>query len=299
MRARLLACSVAALGILAGMPPGARAAPVVRYYLALGDSLSQGVQPSTGGASLETNQGYPNQLFALESRGIPNLVLVKLGCPGDTTSSMLTGRGNAKNARLSHCGRRGGSQLSAALLFLREHHAPGEVPLVTVDIGANDIDGCADVPASQLGPCVSAGETSIGKNLPRILKPIRKAAPRGTRLAGMTLYDPELAQYFSASSSQRALAAASVAILKQVNDELSGGDSKAGFRTADVAGAFDTYDSTDMVSFDGQSIPVNVARVCSWTWNCTPPPSGPNIHANKNGYAVIANAFAKVVGRLR
>ena len=90
MRARLLACSVAALGILAGMPPGARAAPVVRYYLALGDSLSQGVQPSTGGASLETNQGYPNQLFALESRRIPNLVLVKLGCPGDTTSSMLT-----------------------------------------------------------------------------------------------------------------------------------------------------------------------------------------------------------------
>jgi hypothetical protein len=43
---------------------------------------------------------------------------------------------------------------------------------------------------------------------------------------------------------------------------------------------------------------VNVARVCSWTWACTPPPSGPNIHANKNGYAVIAKAFAHAIGRL-
>jgi hypothetical protein len=47
-----------------------------------------------------------------------------------------------------------------------------------------------------------------------------------------------------------------------------------------------------------QQIPVNVARVCSWTWACQTPPSGPNIHANKNGYVVIADAFAKVIGRL-
>jgi hypothetical protein len=84
-----------------------------------------------------------------------------------------------------------------------------------------------------------------------------------------------LAQYFSADSSQRALAAGSVTIVKQINDELAGADSKAGFRTADVAGAFDTYDSTDLVPFDGQSIPVNVARVCSWTWNCTPRRAAP------------------------
>jgi lysophospholipase L1-like esterase len=299
MRARLLACCAVALGVLAAATPGAQAASTVRYYLALGDSLSQGVQPDFNGRSLETNEGYPNQLFALEGLRIPNLVLVKLGCPGDSTASMLTGRGNAKNARLFRCDRRGGSQLKAAELFLREHHAPGEVPLITIDIGANDIDGCASVPASQLGSCITAGEASIRQNLPRILKAIRKAAPRGTRMAGMTLYDPELALYFSADSSQRGLAPASVAIIKQVNDELTGADSAAGFRTADVAGAFDTYDSTDMVSFGSQSIPVNVARVCSWTWTCTPPPSGPNIHANKNGYAVIANAFAKVVGRLR
>ena len=64
------------------------------------------------------------------------------------------------------------------------------------------------------------------------------------------------------------------------------------------AGAFHSYDSTHTVTWQGNAIPVNVATVCSWTWACQTPPSGPNIHANKNGYAVIAEAFAHVIGRL-
>ncbi|HME64963.1 MAG TPA: SGNH/GDSL hydrolase family protein, partial [Streptosporangiaceae bacterium] len=35
------------------------------YYLALGDSLSQGVQPDAAGTSVETRQGYPDQLYAM------------------------------------------------------------------------------------------------------------------------------------------------------------------------------------------------------------------------------------------
>jgi hypothetical protein len=113
----------------------------------------------------------------------------------------------------------------------------------------------------------------------------------------MTLYNPVLAEYFSPTG--KSLALASPAILKVINGELAAADSQAGFRTADVGAAFKSYDGTDMVSWEGQMIPVNVARVCSWTWACNTPPSGPNIHANKNGYAVIANTFAQAVGRLR
>ena len=115
----------------------------------------------------------------------------------------------------------------------------------------------------------------------------------------MTLYDPVLAGYFSSIASVKTLALASSALLRQVNDALSSDEDAAGFRTADVAGAFASYDSTDMVPYNGQTIPLNVARVCSWTWACTPPPGGPNIHANKNGYAVIADAFSRALGRLR
>jgi lysophospholipase L1-like esterase len=304
MLGRILAAGAAVCSLLslaaALLPSGASAAPPqTRYYLALGDSLSQGVQPNSAGASLETAEGYANDLFAFENARIPTLALVDLGCPGETTGSMISGHGNGTAASFFHCDRTGGSQLKAAERFLKAHHNRGEVPLITIDIGANDVDGCANVPVSQIGSCVSTGEASIKHDLPIILKGIRKAAQKGTTFAAMTLYDPVLGSFFSADSTQRALAAASVPLTQQVNNSLTSADAASGFKTADVAGAFDTYDTMDMVPFENQMIPIDVARVCSWTWACTTPPSGPNVHANKNGYAVIARAFEKVVGRLR
>ena len=47
---------------------------------------------------------------------------------------MLTGAG-------SPCTYPAGSQLAAALAFIRPHRSA--VVLITIDIGANDIDGCA------------------------------------------------------------------------------------------------------------------------------------------------------------
>ncbi len=289
-----------ALGVLVALlaiPGVAAAKSASHYYLALGDSLSQGVQPNARGTSLETNQGYANQLYQIERRHIPNLKLVKLGCPGDTTTSMLTGHGNEANAKLFHCDRRGGSQLTAAERFLRSHHGRGEVSLVTIDIAANDVDGCAN-PGVNVGQCVTAGLGSIKHNLPRILEGVKHAAPAGTKLAGMTLYDPILSGYFSDDPSTKGLATLSVGLAKQVNGEIAAADHAAGYKTADVAGAFQTYDATGKVSYRGQMVPVDVARVCSWTWACTAPPRGPNIHANEHGYEVIAKAFARVVGRL-
>ncbi|HEY5089765.1 MAG TPA: hypothetical protein VIK30_07335, partial [Polyangia bacterium] len=88
-------------------------------------------------------------------------------------------------------------------------------------------------------------------------------------------------------------------LTKNINDKLATSDSGAGFKTADVATAFDTYiPFTTTVSWQGNQIPVAVAKVCAWTWACSTPPSGPNIHANKNGYLEIASVFAKAIGKL-
>ncbi|MBV9006797.1 MAG: hypothetical protein JO181_19170 [Solirubrobacterales bacterium] len=296
MRLRKLMLGVVA-AVFAWPGVAGAASPAPRYYLSLGDSLSQGVQPNAIGQSLETDQGYPDQLLAIERRRIPNLKLVKLGCPGDSTTSMLTGHGNEAGARLFHCDRTGGSQLKAAELFLRNHHRPGEVALVTIDIGANDVDFCV-LAGVNVGQCIAAGEASIRRNLPLIQRGLKRAAPAGTVLAGMTLYNPVLSAYFNANASVQALAAASGPVLKIINGEITAANRATGFKTADVAGAFKTYDGTVSASYNGRLIPVNVARLCSWTWACTPPPSGPNIHANKNGYAVIAGAFARAIGRL-
>src|SRR5260370_3783945 len=96
------------------------------YYLALGDSLSQGVQPDAAGASVETQRGYPDQLYAALRRSHPELRMVKLGCPGETTSTMI-------NGGVFHYP--GGSQLAAPGAFLRAH--PGHMFLITSGIRAN------------------------------------------------------------------------------------------------------------------------------------------------------------------
>jgi lysophospholipase L1-like esterase len=308
-----LASILAVVGLLAGPAPApAGAAPAhitrsharartgrrpskhVRYYLALGDSLSQGVQPLANGQSVETKQGYANDLYADYRKQIPGLKLVDLGCPGDTTTSMLTGVGNGAAATLYHCDRAHGSQVAAAEAFLKAHR--GEVALVTLDIGANDVDGCVSDPAG-VASCVAAGEASIAQNTPQILRGIKRAAGKGTALAAMNLYDPVLAYALQPSSPLYSLGEASVLLAKGVNTEIANADSAAGIKTADVQDAFDTFDLTP-TPFGSGTADKNVVEVCTLTWACTPPPQGPNIHANAMGYTVIAAAFEGVLGRL-
>jgi lysophospholipase L1-like esterase len=269
--------------------------PAARYYLALGDSLSQGMQPNAKGQTVDTDEGYVDDIGAWAAKQIPSLQVIKLGCGGDTTTSLLTGKGNDKNARLLHCDRQGGSQLAAAISFLKAHHAAGGVPLITIDIGANDVDGC--VTATNLTACLGKGLNTIKVNTPKILNALRKAAPKGTKLVAMNLYDPILGGYFApATDPLHALALASPALAKTVNATIGAASKAAGFKVADVGTAFHTYDTTP-VTWEGQPIPANVAYVCSWTWACQTPPSGPNIHANRNGYQVIADTFERVIGK--
>ena len=106
--------------VLAGALPAIAAGPT-SYYLALGDSLAQGVQPNTSGAAVETNQGYVDDLYGLYRGEVAGLQLAKLGCPGETTTTMIYG---------GICYPAGTSQLDRAVAFLRSHH----VALVTIDI---------------------------------------------------------------------------------------------------------------------------------------------------------------------
>ena len=135
--AALTACSGSRCRTTRPRPRPAWSAPAAppTYYLALGDSLAQGVQPDAAGASVETQDGYPDQVYAALRPSHPTLKLVKLGCPGETTSTMING---------GICRYPGGSQLKAAVAFLHAHR--GRVLLVTIDIGANDPEDCAGQP---------------------------------------------------------------------------------------------------------------------------------------------------------
>ena len=215
--AGMAALTIAVVGLIAGVAPTAASAKskskpsTAHYYLALGDSLSVGYQPTSTGAGAETSQGYTNQLLAYYGKQIKRLKLVEVGCPGDTTSSLLTGQGNTAAAAQFNCDRKGGSQLAAAVAFLKAHHNKGEVPLVSIDIGANDVDGCTtQTTVALVEGCVGAGVTTIEQNTPKILAALKKAAPKGTTFAAMNLYDPVLAYALQPTSPDYSLAGLSV-----------------------------------------------------------------------------------------
>lgn len=307
MRARLAllgACAVFLLvvcGCASAAPShsatAGHSATAPRYYLSLGDSLAQGMQPNASGLTEDTNEGYADQLYAIERRKIPGLRLVKLGCGGETTTSFLTGHGNEGDALLLGCRPAGGSQMKAAEMFLRAHRLPGEVALVTIDIGANDVDGCVNSTGVETS-CVINGAGHISANLPVILRRLKRAAAPGTPMAGMTLYDPFLELYLSPSS--RAEGLSSVHYARNLNEGLAEIFRAGGFKVARVDTAFHTYDLSRTGTLAGVigPVPVAVASLCRLTWMCAPVPRGPNIHANQAGYGVIAQTFAGVLGTL-
>jgi hypothetical protein len=93
----------------------------------------------------------------------------------------------------------------------------------------------------------------------------------------------------------RLLAVAAVVALSQAfNKDLARVYRKFATPVASVYGAFRTTDLTDKVTTPAfGTVPLDVAMVCSYTWECAPPPVGPNEHANVLGYGVIANTFLK------
>ena len=259
---------------------GAYANPApATYYLALGDSLSQGVQPDAAGASVETRDGYPDQVYAALRTSHPTLKLVKLGCPGETTSTMIDG---------GICHYPGGSQLNAAVAFLHAHR--GRVLLVTIDIGANDPERCGGQPSfTQLASCAVTGVPAAVTHLTTIMASLKAAGP-GVRIVGMNYYLPALAEWRDGLPGHL-VAWTAERLAATYNDLLDRVYTKSGARVADVFGAFDTADFTEQ-----GPTPRNVALLCQWTWECAAPPRGPNQHANQAGYQVIARAFLQASG---
>lgn len=272
MRIRLVALFV--LVWLCGAA-AVRAAEGPTYYLALGDSLAVGVQPSPTG-DISTDQGYVDDLYGLFRLRMPGLALAKLGCSGETTTSMING---------GECSYPEGSQLNAAVSFLETH----QVRLVTLDIGADDVDHCFNAPGIEA--CVEAAIPTLSNNLVSILEQLRAAAGEQTLIVAMNYYDPFLAAWTEGANGQ-ALARESAAATTGFNSVLESIYESFAVPVADVARA---YQITNFTLIPDLDLPVNVLLALTWTWVGAPPPLGPDVHPNAAGYAVIAGAFAKTI----
>src|SRR6516164_3319267 len=205
-------------------------APPASYYLALGDSLSQGVQPNASGTSVKTPDGYASQLYVVLRHHDPGLRLIDLGCPGETTATMIHG---------GTCSYRGRPQLAAAVSFLRAHRS--HVSLITLDIGANDPNPCVTHPSLlKVMPCLGKAAMGASANLTTIMTALRPAAGHA-RIIGMNYYLPELAEWRSGFLGEMFARLAEAAAV-HYNSALTAVYQRFGAHIANVFGAFHTSD---------------------------------------------------------
>jgi lysophospholipase L1-like esterase len=278
----LLVVTGAWLVVPAATPAGAAStpaiAPAASYQLSLGDSLAAGT-----GASTPANE-YVNLVGAAEAASFPGLTVENLACPGATTTSMINGPGCASLYPQT-------TQLATAETFLTAH--PGQVPYITIDIGANDVDNCLTGATISLS-CITNGLSAINTNLAAIISGLQAAAP-GVPIFGMDYYNPFLAEWVLGGANGPALARESAPLSSLLNGDLTQLYGAGGAIPVNVQGTFATQDFALTGSYNGATVPENVARTCDWTHMCDN--SGLTIHANDIGHAKLAGDFEQSINR--
>jgi lysophospholipase L1-like esterase len=174
------------LAVLAASPPAAGDPaptfnPPKSYLLALGDSVGYGFQSSKFAAGLPPSgfaTGYVD-VFSTRLRAVrPGLKVVNFSCPGETTSSFSTGPCLFSSLGFALHDHFEGSQLSAALAFLRAHE--GQVSPVTLTLWGGDVREFVQSCGGDL-ECVSnaapAEIARIAVRLGSIVAQLRAAAP--------------------------------------------------------------------------------------------------------------------------
>ena len=122
---------------------------------------------------------------------------------------------------------------------------------------------------------------AIEANLPVILAALRDAVGPGVPIVGMTYYDPFLAEIWFTSFDLVALQAEAESHI--VNGALESVYGSLGDPIAEVDQAFSNNDTT----IQSNGLPLDVQRICEWTWTCV----AGDIHPNATGYGVIAQSF--------
>jgi len=274
MLAKLVAGVVGAAALA-----GAGAAPPVfqpplRYYLALGDSLTFGIQPTKTDAGLPPSgfrTGFVDVLAARLRALAPKLRVVNYGCPGESTRTFVAGGCPwLAGARRLHDPHRG-PQLAAALAFLRAH--PGQVSPITVQLGGNDVTAFGEACHQDLACArrrAPAALAAFAARLGSILGRLRGAAPKAEIIV-VGIWNNDLDRPRQTDP-----------LYQEVNSTIATVGAGAGGRFADLFPLFDPPGS----------LARRKARICTLTFLC----SRGDGHPTDAGYRAIAGTVFRASG---
>ena len=289
MPSRSLAALIAALSMLA-LPAAAQAAKAKpQYYVSLGDSYAAGYQRFSATAAKTTRDGFAYQLVSKARKRGYKLKLVNFGCGGETSVSILKRKTKCAGLGPGGVNYAGQTQTAAAVKFLRAHK--GQVKLITVSIGGNDVTACVREPDPVA--CVGPAMEKVKANGKVLLKRVRKAAGQKTRIVGITYPDVILGEWVGENPDQDLAKLSVVAFQSLLNPALKEMYGSVGGKFVDVTkatGAYTPLEQTTTLEPYGV-IPDAVAEICKLTAYCT----YRDIHPNRAGYAVIADLIAKTL----
>lgn len=262
----------------------AASATGVPTYLALGDSLAYGMQighlkqemksGKVEASSFDT--GYVNRFADMLELKTPDLRVVDLGCPGETSSSFIygpcafgtNGKPFGDTPLPLHVSYKD-AQLVAALKYLNDENY--NIKLITIDIGVNDLRAdelaCGSTPDFEKCLQNKWPETSenVVKNLNLILNTLRNAAPH-TKILVMA--------YYNWLGMQQPKSDEQIRDLNQIIREAAHSIN---------ATTIQTYPAFNQSN-----------RLCSLSLICGPTK---DLHPTDAGYQLIANLFNKGMGK--
>jgi lysophospholipase L1-like esterase len=288
-RLLMVAASFVVIAVVA-VPAASTAKATPKYYVSLGDSYSVGYQPSPTSGATSGYTGYVAKKLKMQ--------LENFGCGGATTASILNTVGCAAPygppAATDAVAYPAQTQVAAADAFITAH--PGQIGLITVSIGGNDVTSCASA-ANPVG-CVSTASGTIRTNVTTLANDLRTAAGAGVPIIGLTYPDVFLGEWvypsFPASSADQTLATESVTAFQSlINPALDSAYTSVSGTFVDVTTATDAYvPLTTLANLKPYGkIPKAVVEVCKLTWFC----KLGNIHANTTGYTDIGKLITKAV----
>jgi lysophospholipase L1-like esterase len=266
------------------------------YYLALGDSLAFGYQPTD-----VFSKGYADDWFNTTLKLHGTKYLINLSCNGETTTTFIQGGCVYPFHKIPYRT----NQLQRALQFIKNHH--GQVSPVSVDIGANDVVAGLDASTCSITntQAMSNIEATFNANYTSILTQLKKALSADGTLNGTPTGDLFTMNYYNPYQNQCAGNPQVFQLFKQFNADLAADAAAVGVPMADVYTAFggdgdlpNNMNSHITGTPDGSCPSNNWITSSSYTWICTNFNSlpGSNIHPTALGYQKIANAFEMIAG---
>lgn len=171
------------------------------YYMALGNSLSFGYQPN-----LNFSSGFADDILndlrraELSPKGQQiSIEGINYACAGETTATMING---GCVGEFAHHGSYTGAQLQAALAFLKDARHQGRVSPITLEVGANDVDGDFDPTTCTATSSADADLARMDANLTGVILPDlvkALASPTGARAGDLHMlnyYNPYAKKLF-------------------------------------------------------------------------------------------------------